>query len=373
VRVLLTNHSLADRSGAELYTRDLALALGRRGHQVAVLTSRPGVVADELRAAGIPVVTRSAALGFAPDVIHAHHRLEAMAAVLHFPGTPALFVCHNHRLWLDTTPMHPAFRRYFGVSQLCVDRLVREGVPAGRAELLPNVVDVQRFRPRPALPARPRRALVFSNYAGRETHLPAVQEACARAGLVLDVIGSGVGNLVAAPEEVLGQYDLVFAKAKAAMEAMAVGAAVVLCDFSGVGPLVTSAGFDRLRPLNFGFAALTEPLAPEPLLREIARYDAADAARVRDRLRASATLEALVERLLAIYQEIIAEQREAAPSGLEARLRGQLLQARDRVGGALVARWSAVSPRTRKALGELPMLGAVKQRLRRLFRIVTWE
>jgi hypothetical protein len=373
LRVLITNHSLADRSGAELYTRDLALTLARRGHQVGVLTSRPGVVGDEVRAGGIPVVTSLDRLGFVPDVIHAHHRLEAMAAVLRFPGTPALFICHNHRLWLDTTPLDPGFRRYFGVSQVCVDRLVREGVPAARAELLPNFVDVERFRPRAPLPARPLRALVFSNYAGQKTHLPAVQEACARAGLALDVVGAGVGNQVAAPEEVLGNYDLVFAKAKAAMEAMAVGAAVVLCDFSGVGPLVTAAEFARLRPLNFGFAALTEPLAPEPLLRQIARYDATDAARVRDLLRATATLEASVERFEGIYREMIAEQRELPAPGAAAFVRGHLLRGRDLLGAALAAGWSSVPPETRKALGELPVLGAARRQLRRVFRLATWE
>ena len=38
-----------------------------------------------------------------------------------------------------------------------------------------------------------------------------------------------------------GDYDLVFAKARCALEAMAVGAAVVLCDTHGLGPMVTSA------------------------------------------------------------------------------------------------------------------------------------
>jgi hypothetical protein len=75
----------------------------------------------------------------------------------------------------------------------------------------------------------------------------------------------------------LGQYDVVFAKAKAAMEAMAVGTAVILCDFSGIGPIVTSTRFEELRPLNFGFEALRDPLEPEHLLREIARYDPEDA------------------------------------------------------------------------------------------------
>src|SRR6185369_10855843 len=130
-------------------------------------------------------------------------------------------------------------------------------------DVVPNWVDLRRFARRPPLPARPRRALLFSNYARPDTHLPAVREACRRAGLDLDVVGEGVGREVARPEEILGRYDVVFAKAKAALEAMAVGAAVVLCDLTGVGPPVTVADFARLQRMNFGVEALTEPLDPE--------------------------------------------------------------------------------------------------------------
>ena len=125
------------------------------------------------------------------------------------------------------------------------------------------------------------------------------------------MIGAGVDNFVAHPENVLAQYDIVFAKAKAAMEAMAVGTAVVLCDFGGVGPLVTSAEFDQLRPLNFGFQALREPLEPENILRQIARYNPVDAALVRDRLRSCAGLTGAVENLVHIYQQVIAEQQQS--------------------------------------------------------------
>ena len=79
-----------------------------------------------------------------------------------------------------------------------------------------------------------------------------------------------------------------FAKARAAIEAMAVGAAVVLCDFGGVGPMVASGSFAELRPLNFGFQALTQPHTPTNLLMQIALYDAQDASRVRDLIRSSA-------------------------------------------------------------------------------------
>ena len=42
--------------------------------------------------------------------------------------------------------------------------------------------------------------------------------------------------LLARPEEALGSYDIVFAKARAAAEAVATGTAVVLCDVAGAGP-----------------------------------------------------------------------------------------------------------------------------------------
>jgi hypothetical protein len=177
-------------------------------------------------------------------------------------------------------------------------------------EVALNAVDLDRFRPRGPLPARPARALVFSNGAGgRASHLSAVRAACEGAGIALDVAGGRSGNLLERPEEALGRYDLVFAKARSALEAMAVGAAVVLCDMKGVGAMVTTENLDRLRPLNFGARTLAEPATPAALAREIARYDAADAAEVSRRIRRDAGTGALVDALVALYGEVIAEHR----------------------------------------------------------------
>ena len=313
LRVLITNIELWSPSGTVTYVRDLALELQRQGHAPVVFSSTRGAVADGLRAAGIVVSDRLSRLE-KPDIIHGHHHAPTLIAVRHWPTVPAIHVCHDHLSPHDRTPRHERIRRHFGVSRLCVNRLVDEGVAADRVALLPNFVDTARFRPRPRLPERPRRALVFSNYANAESHLPAVREACLAAGLELDVAGVGVDNILDEPERVLGSYDIVFAKAKAAIEAMAVGNAVVLCDYAGVGPMVTAAQFDWLRDRNFGFEALREPLAAAPILREIARYDPDEAARVRDLIRARAGLEETVERLVAIYREVLAEHRSDVPS-----------------------------------------------------------
>jgi hypothetical protein len=154
---------------------------------------------------------------------------------------------------------------------------------------------------------------LFSHYAAEHTHLPAVREACARAGLALDVAGSASGNPCARPEELLGDYDLVFAKARCALEAMAVGCAVVLCDHLGTGPLVRAAEWTALRPLNFGRRACANPLTAECLLAEVARYDAADAAEVCALTRAHAGVGAQADAFLAVYDELIRAQVGAVP------------------------------------------------------------
>lgn len=304
--VLITNLVLDHRSGTTLYVRDLALELKRKGHVPIVYAKRLGAVSRDIANAGIMVTRNLRSIRKPPDVIHGHHWHVTDLALNRFPGVPAIYICHDHTAFVDGATFHPQIGRYFGVSQLCIDRLVREGVPPSRIRLLHNFVDTKRFAARDGLPTSPRRALVFSNYAHAGTHLPAVAAACRKTGLTMDVIGESSGNVVNNPESHLGQYDLVFAKAKAAMEAMATGAAVVLCDFSGVGPMVTSENYEVLKPWNFGRQALTAPLSAESIVRQIRRYDPLDAGHVCARLRADVGLDDAVERLCQVYTEVIA-------------------------------------------------------------------
>ncbi len=311
MRILLTNRSLDERAGSELYLAELAARLLARGHSPIAFSPRLGRVAAALRAATIPVVDDLASLAEPPDLIHGQHHLAAMTAMLHFPRVPGLFVCHGWLPWEETPPRFPRFLRYVAVDFTTRERLVSEGgIPPERVAVVLNFVDLDRFRPRPPLPPRPRRALVLSNQASEGTFLPAVREACARFDIALEVAGVAAGSAVERPEALLPGFDLVFAKARAAMEAMAVGAAVVLCDQAGAGPLVTSADFDRLRPLNFGIRTLRNPVTADFLASQIARYDAADAAEVSRRLRATAGIEEAVDRLLGLYGEVLAEHRE---------------------------------------------------------------
>lgn len=307
MRILMTNSTLDFRAGAELVLLDLAAALLRRGHSPVAYSTRLGPVAEELRKATIPVVDDLTACPWRPDIIHGHHQVETMTAMLAFPGVPGVSVCHGWLPW-DDTPVHfPRIARWVAVDDTCRDRLVVEhGMPEAQVRVFLNFVDLERFRPRAPLPARPTRALLFSNYVREEVHLAPLREACQRSGVALDAVGLSLGNPHAQPELLLGQYDVVFAKGRAAIEALAVGAAVVVCDRERIGEMVTTENYARLRRLNFGVRSMDRPIHVDRLAEAIARYDAADAAAVTRRIRAEAGLEAAADAWVRLYEEVLA-------------------------------------------------------------------
>jgi hypothetical protein len=319
LRILLTNNTLAAHAGSEVYVRDLAIGLLRRGHDPVVYSSVLGEVAAELARATVPVIDDLAALNAPPDVIHGQHHLDAMTAVLRWPRVPAVYLCHGWSPWQERPPVFPSIRRHLAVDDLCRERLLTTpGIAPGRVEVLLNPVDLARFQPRSALPARPRSALVFSNYAEPGGYADTVVRACRAHGLErVEVIGAASGRPAAAPEHLLREFDLVFAKARCAIEAMAVGCAVIVADANGLGGMVDSKNVRRLRRLNFGARTMqADRVGDASISAALRRYDARDAARVSAFIRADADLDAVVDRLVAIYRTVRAEA-EAEPANAE--------------------------------------------------------
>jgi hypothetical protein len=90
LRVLITSHALAGRTGTEMYVRDVAKGLLLRGHTPIVYSPRLGPLARELSLDTVAVVDDLNQLAEPPDVIHGQHTLESAIALLHFPQTPAM-------------------------------------------------------------------------------------------------------------------------------------------------------------------------------------------------------------------------------------------------------------------------------------------
>src|SRR5258708_2062753 len=313
MRVLLTNNTLNLRAGSELYLLDVAIELMRRGHHPVAYSTILGPVADELRAATIPVIQTLDALGEPPDIIHGQHHYDALSAMLWFPETPAIYYCHG---WIpqEESPLRfPRILRYVAVDELCREGLIGEGgIPANGIELILIFFDENRFLPRPPLPVSPRVALVFGNTFDEQALTP-IREACQQCGIELHVRGIAAGCTDSNPGDLLPRYDVVFAKARAAIEAMAVGNAVVLCNAGRLGPMVTTENFASLRMLNFGVRTLSRPLTAKLVIDELQRYNATDATRVSALVRANCGLQPAMDRIIDLYERVLAEARQCPP------------------------------------------------------------
>jgi glycosyltransferase involved in cell wall biosynthesis len=311
IRVLITNTNMVSRTGSELYVRDLALALLKRNYAPVVYSPRLGDLAEEIRLATIPVVDNLNALGAVPDLIHGQHHLEAMTALVHFPTVPAIYFCHGWIPWEETPPRHPRILKYVAVSEVTKERLISEhGVPPSQVTIIANFVDLERFVSRPRLPDIPKKALVFSNQA-TPNFVEIVQEACAYFNISTDVVGLNNGNPTTKPESILGNYDIVFARGRAALEALAIGTAVICCDVEGVGEMITTSNVERYRRHNLGIRVLNRPISARILGEELERYNAEDAMTVSRIIRSSASLSAAVDEITNMYAAVLTSWRAA--------------------------------------------------------------
>jgi glycosyltransferase involved in cell wall biosynthesis len=308
VKILITNHALDRRAGTELYVRDLAFGLKASGHLPICFSPELGVVADEIRRSGIDVTDDLGTVP-PPDIIHAHHHAPSAMAFMAFPHMPAVSVCHGVLPWQEAPlAKFPNIRRYVAVDKACHDFLVEHhNVPEDRISVILNGVDLKRFScsgTASVSEARQKKALVFSNIAS-PADLHPFRRACDEFGISLELAGAA-GRILDCPEQELAEYGLVFAKGRAAIEAMAMGCAVILSDYGRTGPLVTTRNYDVLRPLNFGFRTLQDPPEKRNLVAKIAELDWTDAASVSGRIRRDADFSDAVDSWIEIYARLAA-------------------------------------------------------------------
>ncbi len=317
LRVLIATHNLDTVGGGALYVRDLAIGLRSRGHTPIIYAINLGAVARLIRDQTIPVVDNLEAVGAPPDVIHGHCHVETMTALLYFQGVPGVFTCHGWYLWLDAPPRFPRLLKYVAVDETARDRLILEhGIPEERVRMFCSFVDLERFTSRAPLPAQPSRALLISSHLNDRNFSGEVAGACHAHGVELDVIGPGSGRVSNRMEKIIEQYDIVFAKGRAALESLAVGAAVVPYTMGRVGEMVTSSDLDRLMTFNFGIRAMGEQLksgaVASRIRAELTKYDAEETARASSRIRRIAGRDIVIDANVELYREVIGEYRSKA-------------------------------------------------------------
>ena len=312
MRILLSNQDLSRYGGTQLFTADLARRLLQWGHEPVMHSPRLGAVSNSLREWTVAATADLSTIAEAPDVIVGNYHLGTMTALHQFPSTPAVFVCHSPDA---IVPRSPRIRRYVAVDEACRSHLVFEcGIDPQRVELILSAVDLARFPARGELPPKPRHALIFGNEFSGLGPWTSIRTVCRELGLEVDVAGEGAKNVTEKPESLLLQYDVVFARGRSALEAMASGAATILAGPKRLGGLVTSETVAHLRPMNFGRRALITPTTPDAVRRELARYDPADALAVCRAIRETASLDLAAAQFVRVAEEAM---RDATPADLK--------------------------------------------------------
>lgn len=306
-KILFSNISLLSRSGSETFLWDLARGLQARGWECGIYTPRTGAFADEFRRLNIPVWRNLDEITMEPDVLHCQHTLESLALREKFPDTPALFMVHGSASWHDTTPGGRRWSALVAVDDVCKERIMREtGLSADQIHVVYNSVDTSRFLPRDPLPEAPSKAAIFTSYAVNDSHVKTVRELCARLDIALDELGPAAGRPVVEPELWLPKYDLVFGKARCALEAMATGSAVILIGAEGVGEMVTPENFSEFRKRNFGHSLLRPGMDQCFLEEQVKRYTSSGARQVQEMVRRTCCLDGMVEAFDQLYRKLSA-------------------------------------------------------------------
>lgn len=309
MRILLTNSFLASRTGSEMALRDFAVGFKARGHAVEVFANvLSNAWRDHFASRGIRAADSVAGLETDPDVIHGQHTVAFLPCVVRFPDAAVVQWIHDIRDPVDTPLLHAAIAHYVAVDEFRADR-IREATGADkRISILPNAVDLSRFAPYGL--SADRRALCILKRGGLERTRDVISGAAARTGWSIEFAGPGAGGEILNMPQTLRQYELVVTSGRCALEALAMGRAVIACDGNRLGGLVTEKTWPGLRRHNLGLNAMTEDLDESAATDAFARVDLEGNALFVSRIRDEIDLEPRLDEVESLYRQV---NRKHAP------------------------------------------------------------
>lgn len=254
------------------YVATVADHLQRAGHDVRVFGNTGGASAERLEALGIRTVVGKTALPDEIDVFIAQDQPSAFDFLEARPEVPQVFIWHSGLFDINLSPQLP------GVTRLMVVLVAHEpGRPDALSVKAPVIrldqpIDLQAFSQEGAIAERPRRAVAVGNYLSGERRAMLV-EACARAGIELELFGAREAQFATDPAATMNSADIVFGKGRVVMEAMACGRAAYVYDGFGCDGWVTGENFREL--MGTGMSGNATPFTPDlaGLVEDFKRYD----------------------------------------------------------------------------------------------------
>ena len=268
MRFVLANRLMNRVGGSEVHLVTIGVELLRLGHEVVVYAPELGPFADYTRTRGIDVFDQLHQLPEDCDVVFSQDGIVVYEVAERYPQALHAFRLCGDIYDFQSPPQLDGVvdlviavcDRYARLAEACAVR-----VPVLRLRV---PVDIDRLVPLGAIRERPRRAVILSNYPDR---MQAVRDAWERKGIEVEQLGwqQQRYDLAAALENA----DIVVAKNRAALDAMACGRAVYVYDLWGGDGWVKPEMYAAMEADYFTGQATDRVIGPAELERDLADYD----------------------------------------------------------------------------------------------------
>jgi GT2 family glycosyltransferase/spore maturation protein CgeB len=318
MKILIVTHYLDNFAGSELFTKDLAINLNKRGHEVSVFSPVLGGVSDVIKASGIKVVDDIKHFQQKKfDIIHAQHNTTAILVRSVFPNIPMIFMSHGVLPELEQVPsVALGINRFIAISEGVKKNLVKNNyVPFSQIDIVRNFIDFDRFYSQYEPNEKLKKILVLSNHY-REDIKKVIETACEELNIEVKHAGRP-DNPVDDVENWINQSDLVVTLGRGALEAMACGRNVLVYDINGADGMITKENFYKLRENSFSGRTYRKKLTINSFKKELLKYDKSRGKKLGELVAKEHSPEKIVADFEDIYRKVISGSSKDNRSGVK--------------------------------------------------------
>lgn len=306
MKILITNITLVDFGGSQLYTFDLVKYLSKQGHEVVVFSPSLGPVSEEIAKLKNVVITSNLEeikdIKF--DILHIHHNVNAYLVREYFPNVPALMVIHGVLPEFEQPPqMDLGISLYIAISQEIKEHLVKNyGIPESKIKIIHNWVNKEKFKKTSEINKNPKRMLVVSNHYTEE-HKKVYESVCKDRDINLVHVGLPE-NSVANVEDYINNSDVVVTIGRGAMESMALGRNVIISDIHGMDGMLTSDSYLESVKNNLSGRRYAKTVTRKNFETELDKYSLANGREMEKIVEEHHSREKNIEAILEEYRNI---------------------------------------------------------------------
>ena len=267
MRFVLANRHLVEVGGTEVHLVTIGEHLQRLGHEVVLYAPELGPYADHARRRGLDVAGGLRELPETCDVVFAQDSIVVHELAARYPQALSVFrICGD----VFDFQLPPQVDGEVDLIVVLSDRYER--LAAACAVNVPVVrlrvpIDIDRLVPAGAIRERPERAVLLGNYGDR---VALVSQTWGALGIDVSHVGAATQTFDVAGA--VADADIVVAKSRAALDAMACGRAVYILDFLGGDGWVTPQSYAAMEADMFAGQATDRVIDAAALAADLDGY-----------------------------------------------------------------------------------------------------